>query len=81
MIKKQAANGNAQALMPPIILVGNKCDESSTRDVTTTFGEALAREWGCAFMEVGFLFFLFLNLDFMIKTIISRAFIRFGFNC
>lgn len=52
MIKKQAANGNAQALMPPIILVGNKCDESSSRDVTTTFGEALAREWGCAFMEV-----------------------------
>lgn len=52
MIKKQAANGNAQALMPPIILVGNKCDESSSRDITTTFGEALAREWGCAFMEV-----------------------------
>lgn len=46
-----AANG-VQAVLPPIILVGNKCDESAGRDVTTTLGERLAQEWGCAFMEV-----------------------------
>lgn len=36
----------------PIILIGNKCDESSSRDVTTTLGQQLANEWKCAFMEV-----------------------------
>lgn len=46
-----AAQGIQQVLLPPIILVGNKCDESSGRDVTATMGEKLAQEWGCAFIE------------------------------
>ena len=35
----------------PIILVANKCDES-TRDVSTAFGQHMANQWQCAFMEV-----------------------------
>lgn len=46
-----AAQGVQQVLLPPTILVGNKCDETA-RDVTTTMGERLAQEWGCAFIEV-----------------------------
>ncbi len=34
----------------PIMLVGNKCDETS-REVSTALGEACAKQWGCAFME------------------------------
>jgi DIRAS family, GTP-binding Ras-like 2 len=36
----------------PMMLVGNKCDESSNRDVAKSLGEKLAQEWRCAFMEV-----------------------------
>lgn len=36
----------------PIMLVGNKMDEESNREVSTVFGQALAKMWGnCAFME------------------------------
>lgn len=36
----------------PLILVGNKCDLESMREVTTEEGENLAKSWGdCAFME------------------------------
>ena len=35
----------------PIMLVGNKMDEESTREVTTQLGTALAKMWNCAFME------------------------------
>ena len=35
----------------PVMLVGNKCDESETREVTTAEGEAEATRWGCHFME------------------------------
>jgi small GTP-binding protein len=36
----------------PIMLVGNKSDESaSQREVTTTEGATLAKQWKCAFME------------------------------
>ena len=35
----------------PVMLVGNKCDESSGREVTLTSGQALAKQWNCAFME------------------------------
>ncbi|KAJ7308150.1 hypothetical protein JRQ81_008664 [Phrynocephalus forsythii] len=35
----------------PIMLVGNKCDEAQQREVATPEGEAVAREWKCAFME------------------------------
>ncbi|CAM2109186.1 unnamed protein product [Caretta caretta] len=34
----------------PIMLVGNKCDETQ-REVETKEGEAVAKEWKCAFME------------------------------
>lgn len=33
------------------MLVGNKCDESETREVTVEEGEAEAKAWGCHFME------------------------------
>jgi DIRAS family GTP-binding Ras-like protein 2 len=36
----------------PMMLVGNKCDESASRDVQTAAVERLALDWGCAFMEV-----------------------------
>jgi len=35
----------------PVVLVGNKCDLSSARQVTEESGRALAAEWGCAFYE------------------------------
>ena len=36
----------------PIMLVGNKSDETaSQREVTTSEGAALAKQWKCAFME------------------------------
>ncbi|KAI6072277.1 Zinc transporter ZIP3 [Aix galericulata] len=34
----------------PIMLVGNKCDETQ-REVESREGEAVAKEWKCAFME------------------------------
>ncbi|KAM9098964.1 GTP-binding protein Di-Ras2 [Sminthopsis crassicaudata] len=35
----------------PIMLVGNKNDESPNREVRSSEGEALAKKWKCAFME------------------------------
>jgi DIRAS family, GTP-binding Ras-like 2 len=36
----------------PVMLVGNKCDETaSLREVTTSEGAALAKSWKCGFME------------------------------
>ena len=35
----------------PIMLVGNKCDEVSSREVTTNEGTALSKLWKSAFME------------------------------
>ncbi|XP_011501288.1 PREDICTED: GTP-binding protein Di-Ras2 [Ceratosolen solmsi marchali] len=36
----------------PIMLVGNKCDESpSRREVTQSEGQAEATNWGCGFLE------------------------------
>ncbi|EFA10311.1 GTP-binding protein Di-Ras2 [Tribolium castaneum] len=36
----------------PIMLVGNKCDESAElREVSTSEGQAQAQEWGVSFME------------------------------
>ena len=35
----------------PFILVGNKADLTSQRQVTTREGELLAKEWGCSFIE------------------------------
>ncbi|KAA0188581.1 GTP-binding protein Di-Ras2 [Fasciolopsis buskii] len=35
----------------PIMLVGNKTDESEAREVSTAHGKALAQKWKCGFME------------------------------
>jgi len=35
----------------PMLLVGNKCDLVAERTVTSAEGEALARSWGCGFLE------------------------------
>ncbi|KDR14490.1 GTP-binding protein Di-Ras2 isoform X2 [Zootermopsis nevadensis] len=35
----------------PVMLVGNKCDETENREVATTEGESEASRWGCNFME------------------------------
>ncbi|XP_048858910.1 GTP-binding protein Di-Ras2-like [Brienomyrus brachyistius] len=35
----------------PIMLVGNKCDESQNREVEMSDGEAMSKKWKCAFME------------------------------
>ncbi|CAE7837216.1 K-RAS [Symbiodinium microadriaticum] len=34
-----------------LVLVGNKCDLESTREVTKEQGQSLATEWGCPFFE------------------------------
>ena len=38
-------------VVPPIVLVGNKCDLEAERSVTTRDGEMLAAEWSCLFFE------------------------------
>lgn len=35
----------------PVMLVGNKCDRVTEREVSTQEGQALARELGCEFVE------------------------------
>ncbi|XP_073768491.1 ras-related protein Rap-2a isoform X3 [Danio rerio] len=35
----------------PVILVGNKVDLESEREVSVQEGQALAEEWGCPFIE------------------------------
>lgn len=35
----------------PIVLVGNKCDLTSERQVDSSEGATLAAKWGCAFFE------------------------------
>ena len=35
----------------PVMLVGNKCDESESRQVQTSLGEQQAKQWKCNFME------------------------------
>lgn len=36
----------------PMMLVGNKCDESSSRDVPVALAERMALEWHCQHIEV-----------------------------
>lgn len=36
---------------PIFMLVGNKCDKTYEREVSREEGQALARSFGCAFME------------------------------
>ena len=35
----------------PFVLIGNKCDLSTKRQVTKKEAEALAAEWGCSYIE------------------------------
>ncbi|KAJ1521867.1 hypothetical protein ONE63_002209 [Megalurothrips usitatus] len=35
----------------PVMLVGNKCDETENREVPTSEGEGESKGWGCNFME------------------------------
>lgn len=43
--------GSATFGPAPVMLVGNKCDRVTEREVSTQEGNALARELGCAFVE------------------------------
>ncbi|PWA21239.1 hypothetical protein CCH79_00009540 [Gambusia affinis] len=44
-----AIKGSVESI--PIMLVGNKSDETAQREVETKVGEAQATSWKCAFME------------------------------
>ena len=44
-----AIKGTVESI--PIMLVGNKSDETAQREVETKEGEAQAASWKCAFME------------------------------
>ena len=35
----------------PMVLIGNKCDLETERQVTTSEGQDLAKSWGCPFLE------------------------------
>lgn len=48
LLQVLAIKGNVEAI--PIMLVGNKSDETQ-REVETKDGEAQANQWKCAFME------------------------------
>lgn len=37
--------------IPPIVVVGNKCDLDKQRRVPTAQGQALAAQWGAKFFE------------------------------
>eukprot|EP00058_Branchiostoma_floridae_P003551 XP_002589039.1 hypothetical protein BRAFLDRAFT_59770 [Branchiostoma floridae] len=41
--------GNLQNI--PVMLVGNKCDETGQREVNMEEGTAIAKSWNCAFLE------------------------------
>lgn len=47
-----ATSANSASFGPaPVMLVGNKCDRVTEREVSTQEGNALARELGCDFVE------------------------------
>lgn len=46
-----ATMGNAAFGPAPIMLVGNKCDRVTEREVSTQEGQALAKSLGCEFVE------------------------------
>jgi GTPase KRas protein len=45
------SNGSGSFGPAPVMLVGNKCDRVTEREVSTQEGQALARELGCDFVE------------------------------
>ena len=45
----QEIKGDIESI--PIMLVGNKCDETAAREISTGAGKAIAKQWSCAFME------------------------------
>lgn len=47
----EVKGASSEQKVVPIILVGNKCDENSTRDVSTAVAVKLAQEWGCEHTE------------------------------
>ncbi|KAG8516985.1 Ras-related protein Rap-2a [Galemys pyrenaicus] len=47
----QSCHGAPAYEKVPVILVGNKVDLESEREVSSSEGRALAEEWGCPFME------------------------------
>lgn len=49
VIKEVKAGEDMEGI--PIMLVGNKCDETEGREVQTTGGQEQAKKWGCGFME------------------------------
>uniref|UniRef100_A0A8D8VCQ0 GTP-binding protein Di-Ras2 n=1 Tax=Cacopsylla melanoneura TaxID=428564 RepID=A0A8D8VCQ0_9HEMI len=48
---RETKGGANELASIPIMLVGNKCDETENREVSATEGEAEAKSWGCHFME------------------------------
>ena len=46
---KDIKGGDVEGI--PLMLVGNKNDETAAREVATEMGAGLAKQWGCAFME------------------------------
>ena len=44
-------DGEKDGKIPPIVLVGNKCDLEKQRKVTTAQGQAQATQWGAKFFE------------------------------
>jgi GTPase KRas protein len=50
-VKVESSSKNS-AQFVPIMLVGNNCEMTTEREVSTEEGHALAREFGCEFLEV-----------------------------
>lgn len=50
IVEIKCASGENKII--PMILVGNKVDDTAARVVTTTTGDGMAEQMNCAFMEV-----------------------------
>jgi GTPase KRas len=50
-VKVESSSKNS-AQFVPIMLVGNNCEMTTEREVSTEEGHALAKEFGCEFLEV-----------------------------
>ncbi|GFW61269.1 GTP-binding protein Di-Ras2 [Trichonephila clavipes] len=46
---KEVKGGDMEGI--PIMLVGNKCDETEARELQTSVGQEQAKKWNCGFME------------------------------